>query len=268
MDTSISFEFPWVIFSLKGSLMAISAENVQSMVTAQEAAAVPHTPPFIRGVINLRGVVVPLVDLRARLGMPSFLTEIEEFCSLMDQREQDHRKWLTELEASVREKREFKLATDPHQCAFGKWYDSFRPESYTLATILRQFDSPHRRIHGIAEKVLECEHQGDMEGAFRIIEACRDNELAEMIKLFDRAKKVYRENSHEVSIVVEKDKGLVAMAVDNIESVEHFLEGTVEQAPETFGGEPETEFVKLTGRRKKDEAVVLILDTEKVLNYH
>ena len=107
-----------------------------------------------------------------------------------------------------------------------------------------------------------------MEAALAIIEQCHDNELAEMIKLFARAKKVFRENSNEVSIVVEKENGLVAMAVDAIESVEHFLEGSVEPAPETFGGEPETEFVKLTGRRKKDEAVVLVLDTERVLTYH
>ena len=267
MNNSVSYEYPWVIFTLKGSLMAISAENVQSMVSAPEAAAVPYTPPYVRGVINLRGVVVPLVDLRTRLGMPSFLTEIEDFCSLMDQREQDHRNWLKELEASVREKREFSLATDPHKCAFGKWYDNYKPESYTLSTILRQFDAPHRRIHGIAEKVLECERQGNTDAAMQIIDECRDNELAAMIKLFDRAKKVYRANSNEVSIVVEKGSSLVAMAVDTIESVEHFAEDSIEDAPETFGGDAETEFVLHTGRRKKDEAVVLVLDTEKVLTF-
>ena len=33
------------------------------------ATALPHSPPFVRGVINLRGVVLPIVDLAARLGL-------------------------------------------------------------------------------------------------------------------------------------------------------------------------------------------------------
>lgn len=32
--------------------------------------AIPHAPAWIRGVINLRGVIVPILDLRARFGMP------------------------------------------------------------------------------------------------------------------------------------------------------------------------------------------------------
>lgn len=33
-----------------------------------ETTPLPHAPPFVRGVINLRGVVLPVVDLKARLG--------------------------------------------------------------------------------------------------------------------------------------------------------------------------------------------------------
>ena len=35
------------------------------------ATALPHSPAFVRGVINLRGAVLPIVDLAARLGLPA-----------------------------------------------------------------------------------------------------------------------------------------------------------------------------------------------------
>lgn len=35
------------------------------------ATALPHAPSFVRGIINLRGTVLPIVDLAARLGLPS-----------------------------------------------------------------------------------------------------------------------------------------------------------------------------------------------------
>ena len=34
------------------------------------ATPLPHSPPFVRGVINLRGAVLPILDLAARLGLP------------------------------------------------------------------------------------------------------------------------------------------------------------------------------------------------------
>jgi len=94
-------EFPWVVFSLKDTLCAISACDVQSMVAMPPVIKVPHTPDYVRGVVNLRGRVMPVIDLRTRLGMNSFLAEVEEFCAMMEQREQDHKNWLLELEASV-----------------------------------------------------------------------------------------------------------------------------------------------------------------------
>ena len=79
----------------------------------------------IRGVINLRGRVIPLIDLRKRMGLPSAADETKAFCDLLDQRERDHRKWLDELEASLAERRAFALTSD----ALGKWYDGYRAQN-------------------------------------------------------------------------------------------------------------------------------------------
>lgn len=266
MKGETSWEYPWVVFMLHKSQMAIPAEYVQSMVVTSEPSKVPNTAGYIRGVINLRGTIVPLIDLRVRLGMPSFLTEVEAFCSLMDQREEDHRRWLAELEDSMRSGREFTLATDPHQCAFGKWYDSYKPASYTLASLLKQFEEPHRIIHGIAAKVFALVKKGDLAGALKLIEECRDQELAQMIELFDHARQYYRTQNREVAIVLEYQRTLIAMAVDSIESVEHFERESIAEAPPTFAGAQETRFITLTGRRKQNGSTVLILDTERLLS--
>lgn len=264
MSTSPSFHYPWVVFTLNNKKMAISSENIQSMVITPEGSFVPNTPDYIRGVVNLRGAVIPLLDLRVRLGMPSFLEEINEFCSLMDQREQDHKNWLIELEASINEKRQFKLATDPHKCAFGKWYDGYKPDSYAVSSLLRRFDSPHKRIHGIAEEVLALADGGKVDAACKVIEECHNKELAEMIKLFASVKEKYRANSNEVSIVTETDNGVIAITVDAVESIEHFDNESIEDAPETIKERDGTGLVNLIAKRKTDKAVILILDMDKI----
>jgi chemotaxis signal transduction protein len=264
MSTKSSCQYPYIVFSLNKKRMAISSENIQSMVITPEASFVPHTPDYVRGVVNLRGSVIPLIDLRMRLGMPSFLEEIKDFCSLMDQREQDHKNWLIELEASIKENRDFALATDPHKCAFGKWYDNYEPESYAVSSLLMEFDAPHQRIHGIAEKVISLEKEGKLDAACKVIEECHDNELAEMIKLFASVKKAYRAKSNEVSIVVESDTGNLAITVDDVESIEHFTDDNMEDTPDGIKENDDTGFVKKIAKRKIDKAVILILDMEEI----
>ena len=260
-----AFQYPWVIFKLKASQFAVSAEIVRSMVNTPNFVTIHQAPPSVRGVINLRDRVIPLIDLRVKLGMPSLLDEVEEFCTLMDQREQDHKNWLTELESSVKEKRSFELARDPHKCAFGKWYDNFKAHSYALSSLLGKFDAPHKKIHSIADEVDSFVQQDDFDTAYRIIEECRGKELSEMLELFDAIRTEYRQSTNEITLVLEHASKLFALAIDSIESVEQLKEDSIEDAPETFDMNHQEGVVQFSGRRKKDDSLVFILNTPKIM---
>lgn len=60
----------YLTFHLAGSEYAIAVSNVKEIVRLPEFTEIPDMPEFIRGVINLRGHVIPLMDARARLGLP------------------------------------------------------------------------------------------------------------------------------------------------------------------------------------------------------
>lgn len=57
-------------FRLAGHLFGLPVERVQEVIRAQRIAPVPLAPPEVRGLINLRGQIVPAVCLRRRLGFP------------------------------------------------------------------------------------------------------------------------------------------------------------------------------------------------------
>jgi purine-binding chemotaxis protein CheW len=50
--------------------MAVPIDDVREILEVGRLTALPRTPGFVRGVMNLRGAVVPVVDLAARLGQP------------------------------------------------------------------------------------------------------------------------------------------------------------------------------------------------------
>ena len=95
-------KLPFVIFQVKEGLYAVGSQNVREIVMLPKVVEVPNLPPEIRGVINLRGKVMPLIDLRVKLGLPSAKAELDELVQLLHDREKDHHNWLKELESCVR----------------------------------------------------------------------------------------------------------------------------------------------------------------------
>ncbi len=47
----------------------IDLEIVQEIIVMQEISPIPSTKPFCRGVINIRGTIVPVIDLRIKMGL-------------------------------------------------------------------------------------------------------------------------------------------------------------------------------------------------------
>lgn len=62
----------YLTFLLGEEMFAIGILSIREIIEYGVVTDVPMTPPFIRGVLNLRGAVVPVVDLAARFGRQSF----------------------------------------------------------------------------------------------------------------------------------------------------------------------------------------------------
>jgi purine-binding chemotaxis protein CheW len=72
---SASDEFQLVVFELGDERYGLAIDSVYEIIRHQPVTAVPQAPSFVEGVINLRGRIIPVVDLRRRFGMlPGTLT--------------------------------------------------------------------------------------------------------------------------------------------------------------------------------------------------
>jgi purine-binding chemotaxis protein CheW len=60
-----------LIFEVDGQRHGIAAADVQVLLPALTIAPLPGAPVGVEGVINLRGAVVPVLDVRRRFGMPA-----------------------------------------------------------------------------------------------------------------------------------------------------------------------------------------------------
>lgn len=72
--TNQSPEIPtekYLIFSSDNLMYGIKAEQVRDIITGYTITYLPQVPNYVRGIINLRGQIVPIIDIRLRLGKPS-----------------------------------------------------------------------------------------------------------------------------------------------------------------------------------------------------
>jgi purine-binding chemotaxis protein CheW len=60
-----------VVFELAGESYGVEIARVQEIDRMETITAVPQAPHYVRGVQNLRGHVIPVVDLRLRFGLPA-----------------------------------------------------------------------------------------------------------------------------------------------------------------------------------------------------
>ncbi len=231
----------FLLFEVGEGLYALSAEFVQEVLVSPPVVMLPNMPPEIRGMIERRGRFLMLVDSGIKLDLKLAKSGFDALMQLLHDREQDHRNWLKELEACVREHRPFNLARDPHKCKFGIWYDQYKNEEQTIQAAcfriaLRKMDEPHKIIHASADEVLKKADSGNFEEALAILEERRNGELILLVKLFEEARRILKETRRELVIVVKQGAKQFAMCVDSVKALEHIPAANIEALPAALRG--------------------------------
>jgi len=70
IDTATDEQWKYLIFSVNGIDYGIEITYVTEIIGIQPITAVPHMPSYIKGIINIRGTIVPVIDMRLRFHYP------------------------------------------------------------------------------------------------------------------------------------------------------------------------------------------------------
>lgn len=69
-DSETAGDAKYLTFLVDGGSYGLDIRYVTEIIGLHAITAVPDVPPYVRGIINLRGRVIPVVDIRARFGFP------------------------------------------------------------------------------------------------------------------------------------------------------------------------------------------------------
>lgn len=268
MNEQVSSEnmtYPTILFKLKNDYYGINCKNVASIMQLPEYERLPKAPENVIGIFRFRERVIPIISLRSLFGLPTAKEEAADFAKMLDKRKDDHINWVKELNRAVNTNEPFTLATDPHKCAFGRWYDQYEPESQTIKFHLKKIEEPHRMLHESALKAKGCSQNHDSCGLDECVKsALTDAEhvyMPQIIELLDEAKDIFANHRHSLLIVIETDTDAFALTVDEVLSVEDLVDVATEEQVEKLKGSRYISEIKKSARSSR---LVLMIDDHKL----
>ncbi|MDD2542097.1 MAG: chemotaxis protein CheW [Desulfuromonadaceae bacterium] len=73
-DSSLEF----LCFRVSDEIYGINIMDIKEIIKPREVTEVPHAPSFVSGVLSLRGIIIPIIDIRVRLGLAHKVTTGKE----------------------------------------------------------------------------------------------------------------------------------------------------------------------------------------------
>lgn len=212
-----------ITFTTVDASFAIPLEQVLYIEKdVQRSLQVDTLDEFNHGVITFQNNTVQLCDFNKLLGSQNHQQATKVLIQKLDDMEQQHKDWLDALENALKTQTTFTKALDPNQCEFGLWYNKFETDNEDLTEILERFDTPHKKLHDLAKKLINMSHD-DHDEALKILEHERLNTLSELINLFHLAKDRALSSVRPIIIFVEHCGGRVtALRLDNINDIVTF----------------------------------------------
>lgn len=217
--------YPYIVFTVKGHTYCVNSQYVISIEKKPERyQEVTDAPACITGMFSHQGEIYHLFDVRTAFGFPTMDEEIQSFADMIEQRKQDHRNWVEALERSVNTGCPFTLATDPHCCAFGKWYYktwNSNTVDHSVNFVLGKIEEPHRKLHESAlcltDKRQDLEHD-----PHHVLKTVKQEQMPRLLNLLDDVIAAFQaELSRELVLLVNDGKLRAGLVVDEVLAVEN-----------------------------------------------
>jgi chemotaxis signal transduction protein len=224
-------------FFIEDMMFGLDVENV--LMLGQEVNEIQRLPVEEKGfcgVVKFQGSLVPVLDYAHRIGIASGIDVKSELLDTLSAREQDHVDWISALEQSIKTGAAFVKTTNPDECAFGKWYNTFETRDETLKELMESFDEPHRHIHNLAEELIGLRDDDKAEQALDRLRIEKSTTLRRLRALFSRARDQIQSGMRPVLLYVTLDgkSPRYALMIDEINDVINYTSADYQSS--TSGG--------------------------------
>ncbi len=260
-------ECPWLTFRIQNQDFAINSEKVMSItILPEEITPIPNTSNHIRGLLNLRGSIIPLVNTRSLFQMPDVDEEVKAFKKLMATQITNHSAWVNSLIESVEKNVEFTGVINPHLCEFGVWYDSFSTNNMSLKTHFKKIEIPHKELHNAGAEIKELMRSNSQEDKKMVqnkLSVLENTTIVQLKALLGEASDILKNSYREMVVVLSRGNQKLGLIVDEVVSIEALLSLTTESQIESLEN---NDYIVNVAKSDKSDDLILLLDEDMIID--
>lgn len=229
-----------------------------------EVTRVPKSPRYVDGVINHRGSIIPVVDTRVLLGLPSSADQGRDLISALNRWDQDFRAWIDAIEPAVRASDEIPAAPNP-----ARWIKDTLADPKRLLVLTRYEPNAAAALETIRTLAAEIGRAGgeltataseDKDAAIARAGTLRDGPVAELHAVFKRLIKAAQGGMRSMLVITELGDRKAAFVVDAVHTVKDCAQNDIDPLPDSASG---TDFLRGLVHQP-DGNYILICDLEKM----
>lgn len=264
-------QLPWIIFKVRDNDYSVNSENVISIVEMpNNIIQVPDVQQYIRGIMDLRGSIIPLIDLKVVFGAKSYKDIINEFSDAIQKVKKDCLDWINELERCIQNEELFTLKTGVRQCGLGKWFYSYNSDDFTINNHLSKLEQPHNMLHDKVKCYIDTLNNDKLTQEEKnniysdILYKAKTDFVPKIIDILTDTQSLLKESLKEMIIVIEYNNFKAGIIVDKVNAIENVLD--VFEQSEMDDKYYDTRYVTSVGKSEKSNTTVLKLNLDNILS--
>lgn len=257
----------FVTFRVQSKRYGVPIDSVVEMTQVQDAYPISGAPEWVLGMMQLRDSVVPILDLRLRLGFSRLKDELDCLNRELVTHRDEHVDWIDALVHDPAARAPSGYEKGLRVCGLRTWLDALAPSEAALAGAVHRLKGPDERLHAVVESSRELARRGDTAGARRALERAQGFELKDLLQGFEGLLRDVRARERQMVVILSGAEENLALAVDHIDSVASVDVDQIVPRPlhELETGERAVDLlVSSVVRRHEQTELIQILDVERL----
>ena len=245
-----------VSFRVADDEYAFDIAKVSEILKVSHISAVPNVPEYVLGLFTIRNHLLPILDMRGLLGLPSMISERHQMLTkAMDAEET----WCQALLSAFDSGNRFTGSLNAKETPFGAWLETYNTSSVELEVIAKRIKRERADLYGAGSRLVETMDQMTDEEKIR-----RKEQLLAMSSVVKNSIGELKESmvdhiqEDQRTMVVESDTMTIGFLVDWVDEVLRIPKSVIDKTPAMAASRKRE--LKSVAKLNEGERLIMIMD--------
>ncbi|MFH0730015.1 MAG: chemotaxis protein CheW [Pseudomonadota bacterium] len=151
-EKSVTDEEQLVSFRVGGDEYAFDIKRVSEILKVMDITAVPNVPEYVLGMFTIRNHLLPILDMRGLLGLPSLISERHD---MLDKAREDESKWADAIRHAIDANSRFAGGLVARESSFGKWLEGYNTASVEVEGLVKRLKRMRADLYNTGKRLLD-----------------------------------------------------------------------------------------------------------------